>query len=460
MSAVVVGLVLSLTALTGVLWPVGAHAQDAGGDYVEGQVVVKIDPQSGATIGQINADYGTEVERPLLENCSTCAKIYLLRITDGVATEQKAERMSEDPRLSYAEPNIITDAPEGDPRMRARDDGVPTPYSDPGPYSNQYAVGALNLPEAHSLGRGRGAVVAVLDTGVELGHTELGGSLTAARYDFVDDDATPGDAPDGADNDGDGETDEQVGHGTHVAGIVHLTAPEARIMPLRVLDSDGVGNAFLIAEAVQYAVRNGADVINLSLGSRRESELLEDIVEDLEAEEDDDDGEDEVADDDALVGVPPEGVVVVGAAGNEGSSTERYPAAEEGAIAVASVDEREKKSGFSNYDAAAYPQGWIDVSAPGEKIYSLFPKDRYATWSGTSMATPFVAGQAALIRGMRPRMPSTADGPRRPSVEGTIEGTARSLDAKNPGYSGRLGAGHADAYAALRSLNAAPTVSA
>jgi thermitase len=251
-----------------------------------------------------------------------------------------------------------------------------------------------------------------------------------------------------------------------VAGIVHLTAPEAKIMPLRVLDSDGTGNVFLVAEAIQYAVRNGADVINLSLSSRRESDLLEDVFEDLVPEDDDDDDDDNEAD--ALVGVPPEGLVVVGAAGNANSDAPRYPAAEEGAIAVAAVNEEEKKAEFSNYDTTG-EEKWIDVSAPGETIYSTFPTDKspsgYASWSGTSMATPFVAGQAALIRSIRPLLRPEAD-PGQPSVENYIKNTARSLDAKNPDYVGRLGAGHADAGASLRAAkpapppNTAPTVTA
>ncbi|MDQ3302139.1 MAG: S8 family serine peptidase [Actinomycetota bacterium] len=443
--------VLLLAAL-GLVFAAPAHAQGADGDFVEGELVVKIDSRSGATIEQINAQYNTRVKESLLENCSTCAKIYLLEITDGSTTGAKVEEMEGDQRLSYAEPNIITESPEGDKRHNARPDGTPTLSPDPVPYSNQYAVGTMNLSEAHGISRGGGAVVAVLDTGVQFDHPELAGSFTAARYDFADDDGVPADEGNGADDDGDGEIDEQVGHGTHVVGIVHLTAPEAKIMPLRVLDSDGTGNVFLIAEAIQYAVRNNADVINLSLGSRRESELLEDVFEDLEAEDDDDDDESE-----ALVGVPPEGVVVVGAAGNDGTDAPQYPAAEEGVIGVLSVNGQEKKSEFSNYGTAT--ESWVDVSAPGDGIHSPFPTGQYASWSGTSMATPFVAGQAALIRGERPTLPSTADGGQQ-SVEGVIERTARSIDAKNPDFTGKLGAGHADAGASLRALNTAPVISA
>ena len=422
-------------------WPGPVQAQEANDTFVEGEVVVKLDRNSNTTIERINSEYGTRTKQALLENCSTCAKIYLLEITDGSGTEAKVAEMEGDPRLGYAEPNVIVEAPEGDPRWSAYGGSDPNLASDSTEYSNQYAIGALKLPQAHGMNRGRGSVVAVLDTGVQLDHPELSGSLTAARYDFADDDQTPADEPNGADDDGDGETDEQTGHGTHVAGIVHLAAPEARIMPLRVLDSDGIGNTFLVAEAVQYAVRNGADVVNLSLGSRQESELLEDLTEDLAREDDDD--ENERDDDDAVRGVPREGVAVVGAAGNTNSSGLRYPAAGEGAIAVASVNAQKVKSGFSNFGP------WVDVAAPGEGIHSTFPESRYASWEGTSMATPFVAGQAALIRGVRPKMPA-GDGPG--TVGGVIKNTARPLSSSNIG-------GHADANASLRALNRALTVS-
>jgi thermitase len=278
----------------------------------------------------------------------------------------------------------------------------------------------MNLAEAHNDTRGGGSVVAVIDTGVQLDHPELSGSFTQARYDFIGDDRRPADSPNGKDDDGDGEADEVVGHGTHVAGIVTLAAPEVSIMPLRALNSDGRGNVFVLAEAIQFASRNGADVVNLSLGSSRESDLLEDLIGD--DDDDDSSGRD---------------MVFVAAAGNENTSASRYPAAEDGALAVTSVDQERKKSSFANYG------GWVDVAAPGSGIYGPFPINQYALWDGTSMATPFVAGQAALVRSLKP-----SAGPA--CVTGIIRTTAQSLDASNPDYFGMLGSGHADAGASTQ----------
>jgi subtilisin family serine protease len=211
--------------------------------------------------------------------------------------------------------------------------------------------------------------------------------------------------------------DELYGHGTHVTGIVHLVAPEARLLSLRVLNSDGRGNNFRTASAISYATHHGADAINLSLGTPSASVLLRDVVNEA-------------------AGL---GVVVVAAAGNLNTIAPQYPAAEACAIAVTSVNAKDKKSSFANYG------DWIGVAAPGENIYSAFPVDGYAWWTGTSMATPFVAGQAALLQSVDRQL--TLD-----EVGRLIGGTARSLDKRNPIYAGLLGEGRIDILASLELL--------
>jgi len=432
-AAVTLFLVVVSSVLYSMFYAAPAQADDDDGEFVNGEIVVKL--KEGTDLTRFNLDYGTTTKDTFLGR----ANIHLLQVTDGGDTEAKADAMESDPeRVFYAEPNLTTDAPEGGARWRFRGDGDPIPSSDPAPYSGQYAVGALNLECTRDINKGAGTVIAVLDTGAQPDHPELSGSLTPG-YDFIGDDANPAEEPNGLDDDGDTHVDEGTGHGTHVAGIVHLVAPEAKIMPLRVLDSDGMGNVFVIAEAVQYAVKNDADVINMSLGSSQDSELLEDVIEDLEA---DDDADDDDADDDdgpVLEGVPPNGVVVAASAGNDNVETPQYPAAEDGVLAVTSVNQQEKKSEWANYGS------WTSIAAPGEDVYSAFPTDRYASWNGTSMAAPFVAGQAALIRSVDPSLDAAA-------VRNTITGTARSLDAANPSYAGKLGAGHADAGASMEKL--------
>lgn len=389
---------------------------DDGGDYVPRQVVVELKPEG--TVGYINRKYGTRT----ISGLPGAGKIYLLKTPRLANPAKLARRIAADGRVLYAEPNLRTGTPEGSARHKARPGGTPEPSPDPAAYRSQYAVDALNLPEAHVIGRGEGATVAVIDTGVQADHPELAGKVVAG-YDFIDGDRDPGDVGDGRDNDFDGEKDEMVGHGTHVAGIVALTAPEAGIMPIRALDTEGRGTTFGIARAIRFATANGADVVNLSLGSSRETDLLEGVI----GGDDDDDGG--AAD-----------TVFVAAAGNDNNAIAQHPAAEDNVVAVTSVDGEKKKSGFANFGGVE--ESWVKVAAPGTGIHAPFPQDAYATWSGTSMATPFVAGQAALIRGIRPAASGAC-------VSGIIEATAdgAALDAANPDYAGRLGAGHADAAA-------------
>jgi len=416
--------------------PAGAADDDDGGEFVSRQVVVKL--ASTAVISEINKEYGTTTIETLLGS----SRIYLLRTPQNANPETLAERMESDTnrlrRVIYAEPNFRTELPEASRQHRARPGGEPTPSSDPAQYRSQYAIGAMNLSEAHTTTRGAGSIVAVIDTGVQLSHPQLSGRLTEVRYDFIDDDREPSDTTSTTDSDGDGQLNEMVGHGTHVAGIVGLTAPEARIMPIRALNPDGWGDGFVLAEAIDYAAKNGADVINLSLGTSQESELVADVIENAaEGEE----------------GLPGDTVVVV-AAGNENADQLQYPAAtgyepdvgkdyEESALAVASVNQQRAKSSFSNYGA------WVDIAAPGSEIYSAFPSSRYALWDGTSMATPFVAGQAALLHGEA----QTAPEEKVACISNVIAATAQPLENVT------LGAGHADAGASveyLRSMGCPP----
>jgi thermitase len=237
----------------------------------------------------------------------------------------------------------------------------------------------------------------------------------------VENDRNPTERAVGLDADGDGLKDEMVGHGTHVAGIVDLVAPAAKIMPLKVLDSEGDGDVFTIAKAIVYAQSNKANVINLSLGSSSRSAMLQEVIKDTIKK----------------------GVIVAAAAGNSNSSLPHYPAAgngtvgsAEGLVAVTSVNRYLKKSDYANYGT------WVDIAAPGDGIRSTFPISVYANWSGTSMATPFVSGQAALIHALYGSLDPVG-------VEKKIRTSAQPLTLQNPTYVGMLGAGQANVCASL-----------
>jgi subtilisin family serine protease len=243
----------------------------------------------------------------------------------------------------------------------------------------QWAIAQLRLPEVWSRGaRGEGVVIAVVDTGVDLDHPDLVDRLVPG-IDVVDGDPVPQDTN---------------GHGTHVAGIAAATAdngvgiagtaPLARIMPVRVLGTDGTGTDDGIARGIDWAVANGADVVNLSLG---ESGVLSRISKGgpLNA---------------AIRNAAGRGVVVLAAAGNEGATKRNYRAGTP-TLVVNATDEAGRLAQFSNSgDLRA-------VAAPGVGILSTAPNEPTTLWpggsggyerlDGTSMATPIVSGVAALL---------------------------------------------------------------
>lgn len=351
--------------------------------YLPDQVILKLVQSTDLT--NIASEYAL-VPTPLDQFGSR--PIFRMRILDGAPPPERAAQLAADPRVIYAEPNFIGRAPEGVQR-------VSWPKGDEGnDFREQWAAGMIRLPEAHSVTRGAGVTIAVLDTGVDATHPALAGRLVSG-YDFVDLDADPSEV-------GSSEQNLHYGHGTHVAGLVALVAPEARIMPLRVLDEDGSGDIWVLAEALAYAINpdgdpttaDGADVINLSLSTTYETDLLAEIVAAVTCEQDDDPGED----DDCLVSPGQHGAVVVAAAGNSGSDVPEYPAAEGviGSLSVGASTHTDTLASFSNYGS------WVHVAAPGVGILSSIPGGEYAVWSGTSMATPLVAGEAALVRAVNP----------------------------------------------------------
>lgn len=387
----------------------------AQGDPALTQVVVKLNPLSGATITDINNSYRTTT----LETVLSSAGIYLLRVPAGVSAPTLAGRMAGDLRLLYAEPNFVGQAPEGIGRHTWVWGGANAT-----PVNTQYAVRMLGLSAAHRINRGAGAIVAVIDRGVQLDHPALANRWTATRYDFMDDDADPSDVANGIDEDGDGIVDDAFGHGTHVAGLVALVAPDAQIMPLRALDTEARGDIFRLAEAIVYATDSGADVINLSLGTARKSALLDDVTRRATQQD----------------------VVVVAAAGNLGTTARQYPAGSQCVLAVSALKSNRTKANFANYGS------WIDLAAPGVSVYSTMSPNGYAWWSGTSMATPLVAGQAALIHSFRPLL-----NPR--EIVEHIAATGLSLEEIDPRFGDKLGFGLPAVGGSLQKLQAGQLLS-
>lgn len=240
-------------------------------------------------------------------------------------------------------------------------------------YSKQWNLRSINIEKAWEDSKGEGITVAVIDTGVtkvpDLNQTEM-----VPGYNFVEDKD---------------EALDDNGHGTHVAGTIAQStnnnygvagvAYKAKIMPLKVLSSSGGGTVADIAEAIRYAADNGASVINLSLGGGGESKLMQEAI------------------DYAYY----KGLVLVAAAGNSNQNSASYPARYPHVIGVTALDSAGKKAGYSNFGAG------IDISAPGgsetakilqETIDPSTGQTLFAGFMGTSMASPHVAGVAALVK--------------------------------------------------------------
>jgi subtilisin family serine protease len=327
--------------------------------------------------------------------------IYRLRAETATAADRAVQLLRGETTVKFAERNADVASPE------ARRASVWTVGTAGAGLGAQYVGEVMALTAAHAVSRGEGVRVAVLDTGVDLAHPELQARLArdgAGRVlgrDFVDGDDTPAEVGQPGDL--------GYGHGTHVAALVGVAAPAARLMPVRVLDRAAAGNAWVLAEALQWAVDpdgnpatdDGAHVINLSLGSTTPTDLLKTItgLVTCEIDDDDDDYNQPGFDPDFARCAAGRRAVVVAAAGNLGSDQEKlYPAAEQvkGTIAVTASTAARRLASFANWGS------WIQIAAPGERIVSAVPGGGYGTWSGTSMAAPLVAGTAALVMATLP----------------------------------------------------------
>ena len=316
------------------------------------------------------------------------------------------------------------------------------PTNGPDLFPAQFAAATLGLNDAHLTSTGQGTVVAVLDTGIDATHPQLQGRVLAGGYNFIDNNGNTADVGNGVDDDGDGLVDELVGHGTFVASLVTLVAPDARILPVRVLNGDGVGSDWSVALGIQYAIDHGVEVINLSLSSTHESEIIEEAVEraaDL-------------------------GIVTVSAAGNFGTDIPQFPAVESPVLGVAAVDEQDVKASFSNYNED------LTIAAPGananpgqpdplHSIIGALPGGMYGMWEGTSFATALVSGGAALLRAQHPEWPNDAVSVSEiaDTIEEILRETSVNIDGLNTIFADQLGEGRMDLAEAVTAGPSAPT---
>jgi hypothetical protein len=352
-----------------------SHVQPgrAQSDLPPDQVAVK--PKHGVAIETILARYNASLLGVITET-----NLYFLQLPAGQTADQLLPVLNADPDLYYAEPNYYSESAPGGGVILFRAHMAPLAgvilfrahgdLATPAGGSEQWAWTKVRLSEAQKVSTGQGLIVAVLDTGLAADHPLLKSSITAG-YDFVGMKNDIYDTGNGLDDDGDGLVDEDYGHGTHVSGIIVTAAPGVQIMPIRVLNSDGVGTYWEVAAGIRYAVDHGAKIINMSLSAPRLTPSLAEALDYASAH----------------------GVIVVAAAGT--GSGPNYPAGYGdplGVVGVGASDPNDVAATFSG----GLP-GDTDIFAPGVDIYSAFPYGSYMSGSGTSMAAPMVAGEAALL---------------------------------------------------------------
>jgi thermitase len=366
--SLILGLILSLVLSTG---PTLAAGNGDVQKFAPEWILVKFKAGTGeATKREIHGRHRGSVVDEL-----TQLGVQVVRIPAGKVLDRVGAYRSEK-NVEFAEPDFIAEA------IGAPDDLY---------FSNQWGMTKIQAPQAWDITTGDPSIkIAILDTGVDQNHEDLASKIVASKNFTTS-----------------GTVDDRYGHGTHVAGIAAAATNNgigvagvgynSTIMNGKVLGDTGSGYYSWIANGIIWAVDNGAKVISMSLGGSSPSSTLESAVNYAWSK----------------------GVVLVAAAGNNGNTTPVYPAYYSNCIAVAATDSNDTKASFSTYGS------WVDVAAPGVDIFSTLPNHtnkigilNYGSLSGTSMATPHVAGLAGLVwatsygtsnTSVRNRIQSTAD---------------------------------------------------
>ncbi|MCD8393870.1 MAG: S8 family serine peptidase [Bacteroidales bacterium] len=350
---------------------------------------------------------GTEIEEQDL------SKLYCLKATKDIVVEELVEAMKSLPEVEFAEPNYLAyiNATSGGATIASPKATVTNATVNDPLYSQQWGIPAVNADKLWEkpLLTDERPVIAILDTGVEISHPDLAANIWQ----------NPGEATgaSGVDDDGNGYVDDYRGwdfvnqtniiddyngHGTHCAGIAAAVGnngigicganPDAWIMPVTVMQSDGTGDIATIIKGIDYATANGADVISMSFGTYSSSTALEQAL-----------------------GRAYASAVLVAAAGNDGHSVNyrvhcldndypMFPAAYAFVLGVQASTTAGRAS-FSNYDDdgpifSAFGEEYLynyELLAPGTNILSTYPGGKYKTLNGTSMACPLVAGAVSRL---------------------------------------------------------------
>lgn len=344
--------------------------------------------------------------------------LQVVQLPPGAAAEASAlQKLKARSDLLWVEPLYLEHLPpmQTEPAAPVQKH-LPSGPNDP-LFAQQYGLQLTQAPAGWQIYAGQPQhFLAVIDSGIDLKHPDLAEKLLPG-FDVIDQDDQPWDG---------------YGHGTHCAGIAAAVsnnqvgiagmAPALKIMPIRVIGDNGIGDSADVAAGIIWAVDHGAKVLSMSLGGLMNPQVKREAVQ-YALDRD---------------------VLIVAAMGNNGKEMKAYPAATPGVLAVGASDAQDQRATFSQFG------DWMSVSAPGVKILSALPtyphphkELNYGAVSGTSMATPAVAGAAALLRSRWPELS-------RAEVKAKIE--AGTDDRGEPGFDPYYGHGRLNLAKVLQPL--------
>ncbi|MCB1125768.1 MAG: S8 family serine peptidase, partial [Verrucomicrobiae bacterium] len=379
-----------------------------------------------------------EVRKPTAMSAPTASapgSLVRLQLDTDVDVSDALARLRLQPGVAFAEPNFILRLAEIPPGIQPTDFEFPRQWALENDGQYEGSPGAdISAPAAWAHGTGdRSVRVAVIDSGIDYFHPDLEANV------WVNDGEIAGNGQDDDANgyiddvhgydfvSGDGDPMDDQGHGTHVAGIIGAVTDngkgvagvcwEATLMAVKAFDENGEAAVSEVVTAIDYAVANGAALINASWGSPEPSLALQE----------------------AIRAATDAGVLVVSAAGNGRTDDPYYPSAMEEVVSVAATNSRDQRAPFSNFG----PQ--VDLDAPGELVLSTMPNARYELLSGTSMAAPHVTGVASLILSQHPEF----------TIPEVVDILRNAVDEIRPDHP--LGTGRLNALKAVQVTQPLPT---
>lgn len=370
-------------------------------EYVPNQVLVRLENEAGS-LAEFATDYGSSVLEEidltgLKPSRNSSQRLLVLDLKDQLSVAEAMVLMGEDPRVSVVESNDIVRSSETEQPKPSEPNDLEDSLWGLFNHGQDGGVAGVDIGVKQawetSIGSRNGPIVAVIDSGVDINHQDLKDNIYT----------NPGEVPnDGIDNDGNGVIDDvhgynaaaddnnpkdEHGHGTHVSGTIGAVGnngkgvtgvnQQAQILPVRFLDKEGVGSTDGAIKAIVYASRTGARIVNNSWGGNKYNQLVSDAM----------------ADSDALF---------LCAAGNEAYDNDLRPVypADYDLDNIVSVTAHDRKNEFPRF--ANRGEKSVELAAPGVDVTSTLPGNKYGVMSGTSMATPHVAGAATLLATAHP----------------------------------------------------------